>query len=83
MPEEDPVWEVRLRSLVLGILNVRCFWQSERKCQVSSCMPRPGGFQSQSSENIVFRREVVDLELSKKTEIKGVNMGYLSMFLSC
>lgn len=44
-------------------------------------MPRPGGFQSQSSENIMFRMEVVDFKLSKKTEIKGVNKGYLSMFI--
>ena len=67
-------------SLVLHVLNVRCFWQLGRKCQVSSYLPRPGDFQSQSSENMMFRMEVVSFQLSKKTEIKGVYVHYLSMF---
>lgn len=71
----------KIMSLVLDTLNIRCFWQPEGKCQVNSYMPRPGGFQSQSSENIMFKMGVVDFKLSKKTEIKGVNMGYLSMLI--
>ena len=52
----------KIMNLVLGISNVQCFWQSEGKCHVSSYMSRTGSFQSQSSENIMFRMEVVDFE---------------------
>lgn len=67
-PGRRPSLGGKIMSLVLSILNVRCCWQSEGKCQVGSYIPRPGGFQSQSSENITFRMAVVEFELSKKSK---------------
>lgn len=67
-------------SLALDILNIRCFWHSKGKCEISNSVPGPGDFQSELSENMLLRMEVADIQLSKKTEIKGVDMGYLSMF---
>lgn len=67
---------------MFNLRDIECkvLWQLEGKCQGNSYMPRPGDFQSQSSENMMFGMKVVVFQLSKKTEIKGVNVGYLSMF---
>lgn len=78
-PGRRPSLGGKIMGLVLGALNVRCFWQSEGKCQVSSYIPKPGSVQSQSSENTMIRMEVFDFELRR--QIKGVSMDYLSVFI--
>lgn len=64
------------------MLNIRCFRQLEGKYKINSYVAGPGDCQNQSSENMMLRMEAVDFQLSKKTEIKGVNVGYLSVFVS-
>lgn len=68
-------------NLVLDILNVKVHLAIEGnvKSTVLSVLG-PGDFQSQSFENMMLRMEGVDFQLSKKTEIKGIDVSYPSMF---